>query len=99
MQATRIVRRKNIELAIDLVEKLSQTDYLQKLASKRTYRQSQFDPNKNKLWLVLPGYAEREHENYLKSLLAYSKKKKINLCFNSISCARGYHFYTWELVC
>ncbi|MFC1727674.1 glycosyltransferase [Patescibacteria group bacterium] len=80
LQATRIVRRKNIELAIDLVERLSQTDYLQKLASKTTYRQSQFNPNKNKLWLVLPGYAEREHENYLKSLLVYSKKKKVNLC-------------------
>lgn len=80
LQATRIVRRKNIEIAIDLVKKLSQKDYLQKLASIKTYRQSRFNPDKDKLWLVLPGYAEREHENYLKSLLAYSKKKKINLC-------------------
>lgn len=78
LQATRIVRRKNIEIAIDLVaglnQKLKQSEPLT-LSPDRT-----FDPNLNQAILVLAGYAEKRDEKYQAHLLAYAKEKGVSLC-------------------
>jgi len=67
LQATRIVRRKNIELAMDFVKNLSLYD------SRRF--------SKNKVVLVLAGYAEKRDLIYAKRLKKYAKRLGIKTLF------------------
>lgn len=64
LQATRIVRRKNIELAIDLVSEIS--PQIGKLGKKRAV-------------LLLAGYAEKRDLWYLDALFRYAKSKNVRL--------------------
>lgn len=77
LQATRVVRRKNIELAIDLTKLVSE-----KLSSYKKpvtlYDGRKFDPTKNKVVLVASGYAEKRDEWYLKTLKEYAKEQGVN---------------------
>ncbi len=77
LQATRIVRRKNIELAIDLVRELSTPQNLKELESRGLYNGKGFDSSRNRVVLVLAGYAEKRDEEYLKRLLDYAKESNI----------------------
>ena len=67
LQATRIIRRKNIELAMDFVKNLS------------LYDDRRF--SKNKVVLVLAGYAEKRDLIYAKRLKKYAKRLGIKTLF------------------
>lgn len=78
LQATRIVRRKNIEIAIDLVKKLGE---LAKTAGKTSlYDGREFDPAVNQVILVLAGYAEKRDEKYKADLLEYAQLQGVQIC-------------------
>lgn len=80
LQATRVVERKNIEIAIDLVKNISEKRWLSKLANKKLYDGRRFDPGANKAVLVLAGSTNRGSREYLQSLLSYARKRKVKIC-------------------
>ena len=67
LQATRIVERKGIELAIDLVEELNKPSNIAKLQEGRLYDGRRFTKD-DRVVLVLAGYSEDRTENYLSRL-------------------------------
>lgn len=70
LQATRIVDRKGIELAVDLVAELNKPKYLEKLRQTPLYDGRRFRAD-NRIVLVLAGFvgfAERSSQDYLKRL-------------------------------
>ena len=71
LQATRIVERKGIELAIDLVRELNRPNHIEKLQESGLYNGSLFSED-SQIILVLAGYSENGTEKYLDRL-----KKKI----------------------
>jgi glycosyltransferase involved in cell wall biosynthesis len=77
LQATRIVRRKNIELAIDLVGKLGAR--MAEGGKKRLATGKTFDPGHNRVWLVLAGYAEHRDLAYQDLLLSHAARNGVNL--------------------
>lgn len=79
LQATRIVRRKNIEIAIDLVKRLE--DRIKKDVSIELYNGRLFDPTKNRVLLALAGYPEKRDEKYKDNLFDYAKQLGVNLCY------------------
>lgn len=78
LQATRVVRRKNIELAIDFVKELSGKKRLLKLKERGLYNGRGFDPKHNKVVLIIAGYAEKRDYQYLDDILEYAKKVGIS---------------------
>lgn len=81
LQATRIVRRKNIEVAVDLIKKISEKKNLRKLSGKILYNGKLFDANKNKIILLLPGYAEKRDTEYMQLIKNYGRKMRIKIVF------------------
>lgn len=79
LQATRIVRRKNIEIAVDLVRQL--TALVGSLGPTTLHDGRMFDPAKNQILLVLAGYAEKRDEKYKADLFEYAKTQGVNLCY------------------
>jgi len=77
LQATRIVERKRIELSIDFAAQLG--TYFNNNETT-LYDGRIFDPQKNKVCLLLAGYAEKRSEEYEKKLTDYAKKMKVALC-------------------
>ncbi|KKT74392.1 MAG: Glycosyl transferase group 1 [Microgenomates group bacterium GW2011_GWA2_44_7] len=76
LQPTRIVRRKNIELAIDFTRHL--TDALNALEKNLTlYDDRIYNPQINKVVLLMAGYAEKRDRWYLKLLLRYAKRQQV----------------------
>lgn len=69
LQATRIVTRKGIELAIDLVATLNQPFYRRQLEERGLYDGRKFDKD-SRIVLVLAGYSEDPRADYLKRLQA-----------------------------
>lgn len=67
LQATRIVERKGIELAIDLVKELGKPSNIAKLQQGGLYNGRQFDKD-SRIVLILAGYAEDKSGNYLSRL-------------------------------
>ncbi|MCK4356242.1 glycosyltransferase family 4 protein [Candidatus Bipolaricaulota bacterium] len=67
LQATRIVERKGIELAIDFVEELNEPSNIAKLQEGRLYDGRRFTQD-DRVVLVLAGYSEDRTENYLSRL-------------------------------
>ena len=80
LQATRIVSRKGIELAIDLVKELSKPENLLLLKERGFYDKREID-EKNKVVLVLPNLIE--DEIYFKLLKEKIKKENIEAIFVS----------------
>lgn len=80
LQATRIVSRKGIELAIDLVKELSQPEKLLLLKERGFYDKREID-EKSKVVLVLPNLIE--DMEYFKLLKEKIKKEKIEAMFVS----------------
>lgn len=79
LQATRIVRRKNIEIAVDLVKKLE--GQAKEGGAIKLYDGSVFDPAKNRIILVLAGYTEKRDEKYKDDIFDYAKHLGVNLCY------------------
>jgi glycosyltransferase involved in cell wall biosynthesis len=67
LQATRIVERKGIELAIDLVEEINDPSNIAKLQEAGLYDGRRFTKD-DRVVLVLAGYSEDRTENYLSRL-------------------------------
>ncbi len=80
LQATRIVSRKGIELAIDLVKELAKPENLLILKEKEFYDKREID-EKSKVVLVLPNLIE--DMEYFKLLKEKIKKEKIEAIFIS----------------
>ena len=80
LQATRIVRRKNIEIAVDLVKTLSSQEFKNQLGEKVLAPNKRFDPATNKILLVLAGYAEKRDEGYKNQLLQYAENQGVSIC-------------------
>jgi len=72
LQATRIVERKGIELAIDLVRELGKPSNIAELRQNGLYNGKPFDED-SRIVLVLAGYAEDKTGDYLTRL-----KRKID---------------------
>lgn len=81
LQATRTVRRKNIELAIDLVAQLNLTRNRMRLEALGLYDGRPYRADKNQAVLILAGYAEKRDGWYLEALLRYAFKKKVKVVF------------------
>src|SRR3989344_407491 len=77
LQATRVVRRKNIELAVDFVRELSKSSRVQMIKKRGLYSGRGFDPARNKIVLVIAGYAERRDQWYLQKVIDYAKKQGV----------------------
>jgi glycosyltransferase involved in cell wall biosynthesis len=78
LQATRVVRRKNIELAIDLVDSLNKrNDELR----GRLYSGKNFNPKEDEIVLLLSGYVERRDKEYLHMLREYADDKGVKLVY------------------
>jgi len=67
LQATRIVPRKGIELAIDLVAALNRPHHRRQLEKRGLYDGRKFDKD-SRIVLVLAGYSEDPQADYLKRL-------------------------------
>ena len=78
LQATRVISRKGIELAIDLVKELAKPDNLLLLKEKGFYDKREID-EKSKVVLVLPNLIE--DMEYFKLLKEKIKKKNIDALF------------------
>ncbi len=76
LQATRIVKRKGIELILPILEKLNDTNYLAQLVGKKIYNGKTITKN-SKFVFIIAGYAEQEAEFYFQSIISYLEKKKI----------------------
>lgn len=80
LQATRIVSRKGIELAIDLVKELAQPENLLLIKERGFYDKREID-EKSKVVLVLPNLIE--DMEYFKLLKEKIKKEKVDAIFVS----------------
>ena len=78
LQATRIVPRKGIELAIDLVEKLGQPMYRDQIAQKGLYDGRRFG-KEGRIVLVLAGYSEDPKKDYLNRLQEKATRAGVEL--------------------
>jgi len=78
LQATRIVERKGIELAIDVVSEITNNENLKtKLYNSKLYDGRKFS-DKNKIYLILAGIIDNEEE-YFDKLIEYAKSKNVNI--------------------
>jgi len=73
LQATRIVERKAIEIAIDFIDFFYSNGYFEKLKRKKIYNGKKID-NNSRLVFILAGYAEKDSLSYLEKLKVKSKK-------------------------
>lgn len=78
LQATRIIERKGIELMIDLISELNQTENLERLREKPLYDGRKFGSN-NKIILVMPNLIE--DNDYKMKLEAKTKKLSVEYRF------------------
>lgn len=76
LQATRIVKRKGIELILPIIEKLNNKKSLHQLAGQKLYNGKTITKN-SKFVYVIAGYAEQEAEEYLQDIITYMEAKKI----------------------
>ncbi len=81
LQATRIVRRKNIEISMDFVKRLGQL--LESSTPFKLCNGRIFDPKRSKIYLLLPGYVEKRDEAYFNTLKIYAKNLGISVLYVS----------------
>ena len=67
LQATRIVRRKGIELIIPVLKELNSPEHLGQLRGQRLYNGKKIT-EKSRFFYLIAGYAEEDAEEYLRSL-------------------------------
>lgn len=78
LQGTRIVSRKGIELAIDLVAALDRPQYRAELSKRGLYDGRKFGP-KSRIVLVLAGYSEDPKKDYLNRLREKADRAEVDL--------------------
>jgi glycosyltransferase involved in cell wall biosynthesis len=78
LQATRIVRRKNIEIAIDFVKQLSED--ISQNRGEKLYNGKKIN-DKTKVILLLAGYAEKRDQWYYNLLTEYAEKVGVSLVY------------------
>ncbi|MEA3326349.1 MAG: glycosyltransferase family 4 protein [Chloroflexota bacterium] len=79
LQATRIVRRKGIELAIDFVKALDTPEQRAKIITRNLYNGKQFKQD-NRIVLVLAGYGRDDMTGtYLENLKLKAKKAGVDM--------------------
>jgi len=78
LQATRIVSRKGIELAIDLLEKLGQPEFRDQIMRSGLYDGRRFS-EKSRIVLVLAGYCEDPEKEYLHRLQEKAEEMGVEL--------------------
>ncbi len=78
LQATRIVPRKGIELAIDLVEKLGRSEFREQIEQKGVYDGRRFGTD-DRITLVLAGYSEDPKKEYLNRLREKAESMGVEL--------------------
>jgi hypothetical protein len=81
LQATRIVQRKAIELAIDTLSNVVKDIHLHD--RNVIYNGKKIDEN-SKIYLVLPGL--NEEDDYTKKLINYAKEKEVNMILAEELC-------------
>lgn len=90
LQATRVVRRKNIEIAIDFTREI--------IKRKRElhgfiYDGRFFDCHKDPILFVISGYVEKKDENYLNSLIKYSHQCGVPLIYLGDDLHKKYELF------
>ncbi len=90
LQATRIVRRKGIELMIPVLKHLNSPENLKKLTGRTLYN-GKLITEETRFYYLIAGYAEDDAEDYLKSLEDMLQSEKIPHGFigDRIAAARG----------
>ncbi len=78
LQATRIVPRKGIELAIDLLERLDQPEFRDQITRSGLYDGRRFSEN-SRIVLVLAGYSEDPKKEYLNRLREKAESMGVEL--------------------
>ncbi len=76
LQATRIVKRKGIELILPIIEKLNDKQFLGQLVGKQLYN-GKTVTGSSKFIYIIAGYAEQEAEEYLQTIILYLKERNI----------------------
>lgn len=76
LQATRIVRRKGIELIIPVLKELNSPSRLKSLVGKRLYNDKKVTKD-SRFFYLIAGYAEEDAEEYLRSLEDLLASEKI----------------------
>ncbi|MCK5674105.1 MAG: glycosyltransferase family 4 protein [Spirochaetales bacterium] len=76
IQATRIVKRKGLELILPIIEKLNTKEFLGQLKGKQLYNGKKVTET-SKFVYIIAGYAEQEAEEYLQTLISYLEKRNI----------------------
>ena len=76
LQATRIVKRKGIELILPILQKLNKKEFIGQLVGKKLYN-GKIITEASKFVYVIAGYAEQEAEEYLQSIIAYLEENNI----------------------
>ncbi|MFH1522441.1 MAG: glycosyltransferase family 4 protein [Patescibacteria group bacterium] len=80
LQATRVIPRKGVEIAIDFVKKLQEN--ISKINGRLIYNGKKIN-ERTKVVLVIAGYAENEKYDYLLKIKAKTLDEKINTKFIS----------------
>lgn len=80
IQATRIVERKNVESAIDLIKELSGRSYMERLQDKTLYNGKKTDKS-SRVVLLVAGYAEEDSIPYFERLKEYAAESGIEVRF------------------
>ncbi|MCK5196779.1 MAG: glycosyltransferase family 4 protein [Spirochaetales bacterium] len=76
LQATRIVKRKGIELILPIIEKLNDKIFLRQLVGKQLYNGKTVSET-SKFVYIIAGYAEQEAEKYLQTIISYLEERNI----------------------
>ncbi len=76
LQATRIVKRKGIELILPILKRLNKKEFLGQLVGKKLYNSKMINRD-SKFVYIIAGYAEQEAEEYLKSIITYLDENNI----------------------
>ena len=82
LQATRIVRRKGIELIIPVLKQLNSPENLAGIRGQTLYNGKRI-MEKSQFFYLIAGYAEEDAEEYLRSLEDLLESEKIPHCFIS----------------
>lgn len=90
LQATRIVERKGIELAVDLVTELNKSSYLERLRKTELYDGRRFTKD-DRIVLVLAGYSEDPTEDYLNRIKRKAERAgiEVRIITDSVRAQRG----------
>ena len=90
LQATRVIPRKGIELAIDFAKRLEKK--IKKLRGKKIYNNKQLGKKAN-IVLIIAGYTEGEKRIYMFKIKTKCFEEQVHAKFvsSSISAKRSYH--------